>query len=256
MIPDVRDLLGRAAIAIALAATVVMTIGYAYVFRAIGTPPAADLATLEVPAAGTAMPILLDEGLPAYVANAGGQAVVLDARAPHPANAAAVLVAWCEREQAFVDLVGERAYDITGRPLSGSGQGLSVYRTRPSGEAGRVIVESSSAMAPGGDPATAREVECEPIDLATHRTDNDQVFDPSVAVDQEPPGWIWLEGTLIAVGTEARLCDGLDGGCDGWAVAGGIDPANLEVTRGRFIGRVRDGAIAGIIIVPALGGSS
>ena len=255
MIADVRDLLGRAAIGIALAATVVMAVGYAYVFRAIGTPPAGDLATLEVPAEGTAMPVLLDEGLPAYVANAGGQAVVLDARAPHPANAAAVLLAWCEQERAFVDLIGGRTFDITGRPLAGSGQGLSVYRTRPSGEAGRVIVESSATIATGG-PATSREVDCEPSDLATHGTDEDQVFDPSVAIDQEPPGWIWLEGTLTPADDEARLCDGLARGCEEWAVASGIDPANLEVTRGRFIGRVRDGAIAGIIIVPALGGSS
>ena len=111
----------------------------------------------------------------------------------------------------------------------------------------------------GGDPAAFAQhrlaqgsVEAE---LIGHAIDPAEIFDPSVAVDEEPPGWIWLEGTLVAADDEARLCDGLEDGCDAWAVATGIDPATVTETRGQFIGRVRDGAIAGLIIVPDLGGS-
>ena len=249
-----RDLLGRAAIGIALAATVVMAVGYAYVFSAIGTPPAGDVGTFDVPADGTAVPVLLNDGQPAWVATLDGEAVVLDARAPRADGSPAVLLAWCEAEGAFLDLVEGRPFDMRGRPLAGSDGGLVVYRTRTAEDDARIIVESSSSEVTGG-PATAREVECPARGIALHRADEGEIFDPSVALEQEPPGWIWLEGTLTAVNDEARLCDGLGGGCDSWAAAGGIDPANLRETRGRFIGRVRDGAIAGLIIVPDLGES-
>ena len=255
MIAGVRDLIGRAAIGVALAATVVMAIGYAFVFSAIGTPPSGDLATLDVPADGTAVPALLAEGQPAYVAAIGGQAVVLDARAPRAANAAAVLVAWCEAEHAFVDVVGAQAFGASGEPLDGEGPGLTVFDTRPAADARRVIVEPTTRT-PTGSPATSRDVDCATDTLDAHGPRANEIFDPSVAVDQEPPGWIWLEGTLTAVDGEARLCDGLEAECEAWAVASGIDPATLDRTPGRFIGRVRDGAIAGIIIVPDLGGPS
>lgn len=255
MIRGVRDLLGRAAIGIGLAATIVMAIGYAYVFNAIGTPPADDLAALDVPADGTAVPALLADRLPAYVASVEGEVVVLDARAPRAANAAAVLLAWCASEQAFVDPIGKRAFNARGEPLSGEGPGLTVFDTRTSEDDARVIVGPTTRTSAGA-PITGREVECAAEKLTAHAPDADDIFDPSVALDQEPPGWIWLEGTLLAANGEVRLCDGLGGACADWAVASGIDPATVQETRGRFIGRVRDGAIAGIIIVPDLGGSS
>ena len=238
----------------AVVACVVMAIGYAFVFNAIGTPPAGDLATLDVPSDGTAAVDLLDEGQPVFVTALDGSVTVIDARAPRAPNTASTLVAWCRSEAAFVDLATGRSFDAAGRPLDGDVPGLSVYRTRPSDEGARVVVEPTS-MTASANGATERTVTCPVSELIGHAIDPAEIFDPSVAVDEEPPGWIWLEGTLVAADDEARLCDGLEDGCDAWAVASGIDPATVTETRGQFIGRVRDGAIAGLIIVPDLGGS-
>jgi hypothetical protein len=84
-----------------------------------------------------------------------------------------------------------------------------------------------------------------------HRPAAGEVFDPSVAVESEPPGVIWLEGTLRAIGNQALLCDGIGdatGDCADGAVARGIDPASIrpEGTAGLFIGIVRDGGITGL----------
>jgi hypothetical protein len=72
-----------------------------------------------------------------------------------------------------------------------------------------------------------------------------------MAVESEPPGVIWLEGTLRAIGNQALLCDRVDessGDCASGAVARGIDPASIpaEGTTGLFIGVVRDGGITGL----------
>ena len=41
-----------------------------------------------------------------------------------------------------------------------------------------------------------------------HEPVPDEIFDPSVALDQEPPGWIWLDGTLALQGDGSiLLCD-------------------------------------------------
>ena len=66
------------------------------------------------------------------------------------------------------------------------------------------------------------------VDIAVmHVPDADEVFDPSVAADEEPPGWIWLEGRLVAAGGQALLCDGHGGDCATGAVVRGIDPATI-----------------------------
>jgi hypothetical protein len=83
-----------------------------------------------------------------------------------------------------------------------------------------------------------------------HAPDPDEIFDPSVALDEEPPGWIWIEGRLEAADGGVRLCDGLDGPCATSAVVAGIDPATLEPLTGIFHGRVRDGALRDLSILP------
>ena len=89
-----------------------------------------------------------------------------------------------------------------------------------------------------------------------HRPAGGEVFDPSVAVEGEPPGWIWLEGALVAADEgDVRLCDRAGTDCASWAPVGGIDPASLASGReaeGLFIGLVRDDAIEGLMFVPNL----
>jgi hypothetical protein len=85
-----------------------------------------------------------------------------------------------------------------------------------------------------------------------HSPNPREVFDPSAAVDQEPPGWIWIEGRLQAAGGAARVCDGLDGPCATWGAVGGIDPATVEPTDGLFLGRVADGTLVDLVTLPDL----
>jgi hypothetical protein len=88
-------------------------------------------------------------------------------------------------------------------------------------------------------------VACEARRLV-HRPEAGEIFDPSVAADEEPPGWVWLEGSLVAIRGQVLLCDA-GGDCGTGMVAHGIDPAKVGIDGldfdGLFLGRVRDGAI-------------
>ena len=63
-----------------------------------------------------------------------------------------------------------------------------------------------------------------------------------------------LRRPAIVRGGEVRLCDGLDDGCETFAETSGIERASAaheaDGVGGRFIGRVRDGAVEGLSHVP------
>ena len=78
-----------------------------------------------------------------------------------------------------------------------------------------------------------------------------------MAVREEAPGWIWLDGSLQAnPDGELRLCDRHAAACATGAEVVGIDPATLgsgaQGPEGLFVGRVRDDAIEGLMFVPDL----
>ena len=87
-----------------------------------------------------------------------------------------------------------------------------------------------------------------------HEPADGEAFDPSVAAEEEPPGWIWLEGHLEAIGGQTLLCDGPANACATGAVVPGIDPAKVaaldQPMAGLFLGRVGDGAIDELHFVP------
>jgi hypothetical protein len=249
-----RDLGRRLLIGLAAVAVVVMVVGYAFIFRGIATPVRGDLGTLDLPPDGEAVAAVLDDGRPVWVVAGARGDWVLEARAPRSAGAPGALVAWCSRERIFVDAMGEAVYAADGTLLDGPlANGMVAFAIRPGGDdATRVVVGSESAARPVAEPSAQRPAPCDPAEWTAHEPAAGEVFDPSVAADQEPPGWIWLEGTLRAVEGRARLCDGTAPVCDGSAAAEGIDPATIppDGIEGRFIGLVRDGAIEGLAIVP------
>jgi hypothetical protein len=109
-----------------------------------------------------------------------------------------------------------------------------------------VVVGTTGEPAPPHEPQAGTWA-CEG-EGAQHEPEAGEVFDPSVAADQEPPGWIWVEGRLEPIGGQALLCDDLDADdCESGAVVRGIDPDGLAGVSyhlsGLFLGRVRDGAI-------------
>jgi hypothetical protein len=249
-----RDLGRRLLIGIAVAAAAVMAIGYAFIAGRIAAPLGSDLATLPMPFEHGARALQLDDGRPAFLVVHNGVVTVVDARAPHAAGAPGSLVSWCAPEEFFVDIGGGATYAADGELLGGTGEGgLVVYPVREVDDGSRIVVGADGRRAGtrvGGRPP----VDCPADSWVTHRADPDEVFDPSVAADGEPPGWIWLEGALDVIGGDVRLCDGLDGRCDTSAAAGGIDPASVPTGDGRligsFIGRVRDDAIEDLNFVP------
>ena len=249
-----RDLGRRLLIGLAAMAAGVMAVGYAFIFSGIASPVRGDLGTLDLPSDGEAVAAVLDDGRPVWVVAGPRGDWVLEARAPRSAGAPGALVAWCGRERIFVDTAGEAVFAADGTLLEGPlVTGMVAFAIRPGGDdATRVIVGSESAARPVAEPSAQRPAPCDVGEWTAHEPTAGELFDPSVAADQEPPGWIWLEGTLRAIDGRARLCDGIDPACGGSAAAGGIDPATIppDGIEGRFIGLVRDGAIEGLAIVP------
>jgi hypothetical protein len=255
-----RDLGQRLFVGLAAAAAIVMAVGYAFIAGRIASPLGGDLGTFDLPPAPDVAAVLLDDGRPAFIVAEGADARVLDARAPTQPGAPGRLVKWCiaPEEGFFLDLVDGAAYASTGELIGGEGtRGLVVYPTSTDGL--RITVQpqgTPAVVAAEADPRAERD--CPTLEFVGHGPAEGEVFDPSVAVDQEPPGWIYLEGTLAADDDEVALCDGLDGGCATGARVIGIDPALVPVGErrlgGSFLGRVRDDAIVDLQYVPNPGG--
>lgn len=254
-----RDLGRRLLIGIAVVAAVVMAIGYAFIAGRIAAPIGGDLGTFAVPEAPGAQAVLLDDGRPAFVVAGDGAVAVVDARGRHGAGAPGRLVTWCgTADGVFLDLVDGSTYAADGRLMGGpADDGLVVYPLRTADEGTRIVVgtEGTGAGVRPGEPVA---LDCPSGTWVSHRPDPDEIFDPSVAADEEPPGWIWLEGRLAVRAGEVVLCDGLDAGCDTGAAVGGIDPAMVPggdaALAGTFIGRAGDDVIVDLNFVPDPGG--
>lgn len=254
-----RDLGRRLLIGLAVVAATVMAIGYALIAGRIAAPIQSNLGTFPVPDAPGAQAVLLADGRPAFIVAADGEITVLDARGWHAANAPGRLVAWCE-DGIFLDLVDGATYAADGAPMGGPApSGLVVYPVRSVDDGTRITVEADGIAAgpAAGEPVA---LDCPANRWVVHRPEPDEIFDPSVAADEEPPGWVWLEGELRSDGGEPILCDGLEGECATFAPVGGIDPALIpgdeQALRGSFIGRVQDGVIVELNFVPDPGGPS
>ncbi|MBW3613137.1 MAG: hypothetical protein KY392_04675 [Chloroflexi bacterium] len=255
-----RDLGQRLLIGLGAGAAVLMAIGYAFIAGNLAAPLGGDLGTFEIPGPAPATAaVLLDDGRPAFVVATRSDVAVVDARAPVAAGVPGRLVTWCDLDPAgiFVDPLDGTTWEWDGALRSGQGtDGLVRYRVRSSSEDATIVVgsEGHSAGVTSGERVAP---DCPADTWVSHRPSEGEVFDPSVAADEEPPGWVWLEGTLVADGDGVRLCDGLGGGCATWASVAGIDPAQVPVPApaGHFLGRVRDGAIVDLQFVPAAGGS-
>jgi len=256
IIGPMRDLGHRLLIGLAAVAVGVMAIGYAFIFGGIAAPVRGDLAVLDVPPSGTATADVLDDGRPIFVVNdPSAGIVVLDAQVPRRGSGLGIAVAWCAESLRFVDPADGSAFAADGTVRSGPAeQGLVAFSARPSPDDPSRVIVGSDTTARGRIAETDEgpDTTCPEHAWVVHEPQPDETFDPSVAVDQEPPGWIWLEGTARVVEGEVRLCDGRADGCGTSAATIGIDPASLGdgPTSGQFIGRVRDDALEGLILVP------
>jgi hypothetical protein len=201
---------------------------------------------------------VLDDGRPVFIVNDPGLGIsVLDAQRPQPGGGLGVLVAWCQDSRTLVDLRDGSIFAPNGEVLRGpAADGLVAFAGRRAPEDASRVIVGSDTVVQGRAAASAEIPDGCGGGFMVHQPQGDETFDPSVAADQEPPGWIWTEGMLRVVDGEVRLCDGLSDACDAYAETIGIDPAaagpgaDVDGIGGRFIGRVRDGAIEGLIHVP------
>lgn len=244
-------------VGLAAAVALVAAIGYAQIALNIASPMDADLGTLAAPDEPGARAVLLDDGRPAFVVRSDDGVLVVDARVPLEPGVPGRLVGWCgQADGVFLDVVGGGSFGPDGTLIGGPGTSGLVRHRVTLGEDGRTLTvgrEPERAPARTGEPVAP---DC-PADAEwlTHEPTAGEVFDPSVAAREEPPGWVWLEGRLEQRDGQVVLCDDAEAdGCARGAVAGGIDPANLarqpEAFVGYFIGRVRDGAIEELHLVP------
>jgi hypothetical protein len=252
-----RDPLRLIMIGLAVVAVAVMGVGYVFIFRGVASGPVGTLGTLDTPPAGTVVAETLADGTPVFVVNIEDTTAVLDARSPVAPGSVPVLVAWCSEASAFEtgflgqgDMVSTLGFDPDGTAFGlRASPGLARYAVREDGDGRIVVLDSTSRTegrigAPPDCPIGSEHVMHEPAE--------DEIFDPSVAAEEEPPGMVWLEGTLMSIGGQAMLCDGIlsdPGNCDSGAVATGIDPSTIEpagIGAGLFFGIVRDGAISGL----------
>jgi hypothetical protein len=252
------DLGRRLLIGFGVAVAVMVAIGYGYIASGIASPIRADRAVLELPSPGGASATLLDDGRPVFIVNDPDLGVwVLDAQRPQRGGGLGVLVGWCPDSMTFVDPRDGSTYAPNGEVLDGpAADGLVAFASRPAPDDASHVIVGPDTVVQGRAAASAETpAGCEGGFIG-HQPRGDETFDPSVATDQEPPGWIWTEGTLQVVDGEVRLCDGLTSACEAYAETIGIDPAtggsgaDVDGIGGRFIGRVRDGAIEGLIHVP------
>ena len=256
-----RDLGRRLLIGLAVVAAGATAVGYALIAGGIAAPIRGDRAVLDLPVSGTARATMLDDGKPVFVVNDPDRGVwVIDAQGRQPSGAVAVLVAWCPTARIFADPATGAAYapngDLRWGPAEG---GLIAYATRVDPDDPSRVIVGSDVTVQGAGPETdgPPETTCDSAGWLVHQPAPGEVFDPSVAVEEEAPGWIWLEGSLEATDDgEVRLCDHQEPGCARRAEVVGIDPATLGSDShgpdGLFIGRVRDDAIEGLMFVPDL----
>ena len=257
----VRELGRRLLIGLAFVAAGATALGYAFIAGGIAAPVRGDRAILDVPSSGTAQATMLDDGQPVFVVNDPDRGVwVIDAQGRQPAGELPVLVAWCPTTRMFADPASGSAYAPDGELRWGPAEGgLIAFATRavPDGPSRVIVGSDTTVQGRGSETDGPPDTTCGDASWLVHQPEPGEVFDPSVAVAEEAPGWIWLEGALDATDEGGvRLCDGARTGCTTGADVVGIDPASVgsDTSRpaGLFVGRVRDDAIEGLIFVPDL----
>lgn len=232
--------------------------GYAQIAPGIANQDVTRRATLPQPAAGQTLAMFLDDGRPVFaVKTDDGNLAVLDAQSSHVPSGMGQLLAWCPADGHFEDLFGGSTFALDGARIDGPAPaGLLGYGLQALPDRTDLIAVTTATFridrAAAAGPRTGAGCG-EP--WVVHEPPPDDVFDPSVALDQEPPGWVWLDGTLTLQGDGTTLlCDTQAAGCETSATVSGIDPAYFSVgpheLPGLYIGRVRDGAIEGLIAVP------
>lgn len=217
--------------------------------------PPGESVVLARPLPGEVRADYLPDGTPVWVAgHDNGDASVISAFSSHVPYGLGKLIWWCDKADAFDDPAHGGKWDEYGVRLGGPAPiGLATYETTLVG--GRVAIgavrEGQPVDTPFVGPGETEREWCLDLDggAAWHTFDGWRIWDsPAAAIAAEPDEWILLEGHLVAVGGELRLCAAT--GCgDSARVLDVAIPSHPELELGpfpreRFIAHVRDGAFA------------
>lgn len=247
-------------IGLALAALVVIGLvvgAFAVVSAFLREPPPDPAGSLRRPIAGEVRPDHLADGTPVWVVgHQDGSVDVLSGFDTHtPFNLGKALW-WCPTAEAFENPHHGSKYDAYGIKVGGPApSGLPSYEVRVSGS--RVFVgaarQAPAAGTPHAGPTEGDRDWCMGIEdgVVFHTFDRFRVWhSPTAAVASDPSGWVLLEGELAVRDGAVRLCAAT--GCGDSVVATNVevppDPS-MEygpLGEGRFIARVRDGALTEI----------
>lgn len=239
--PAMRDLGRRLLVGLAVAVAAVAAVGYGLIATNIASPIRSDLGTVVPPEGPGARAVLLADGRPAFVVRTEDAVHVVDARVPRPIGAPGRLALWCG--DILFDTLSDTIFHPDGAYRGGTeSESLVAYPWEATDES-RIVVGADGA-APSPRPRFGPQARsCDPV---VHRPEPGEIFDPSVAAEEEPPGWIWLEGRLEVVGDAVALCDDVIGvECPDGVIVPGVDPAQLlalnNPVNGLFLGRLSDG---------------
>ena len=156
---------------------------------------AGELATLRVPAPGTARAMWLDDGWPVWVlTRVDGTVAVFDAQSPHSPFGVGQLVGWCEITSGFEDQGGS-TFDVDGAARSGPAPwGLSPYSGLiiDEGRTVRILapgdpVSGSAGPTPATGPVggAADEVETGPSPRELRGAPEEDLYEPPSCIEDE-----------------------------------------------------------------------
>lgn len=220
---------------------------------------------LQRPPAGQVRADYLPDGTPVWViGHPDGTVDVLSGFDTHTPFNLGKLSWWCRAARAIENPMHGSKWDEYGFKLGGPAPaGLASWEVNVQGS--RILLGTIRSAPPLGAPIHGPpEVErkwCMGLggDVIVHTFDGWERWDsPSEAVASAPTGWVLIDGSLVALGGEVRLC-ALDG-CDDSALAPNLDapPPDMPMAEqfgplgeGPFIARVRDGVLIDVTRVVA-----
>jgi hypothetical protein len=219
-----------------------------------GEPASFDI-TLDRPAPGEARADYLPDGTPVWaIGHDDGSVSVLSAFDTHTPLKLGKLNWWCPQADGIENPAHGSRWDEYGVKIGGPAPlGLPSWEVRVIGDT--VAVGQPLPGPPLGTPFFGDDEPdrtwCTPpaAPVVVHTFDGWPIWDsPTEAVAAAPEEWILLDGRLVAVGADVRLC-ALDG-CDDSVIAARIEVPSPEVVAlgdpfaaTRWLARVGDGRL-------------
>jgi len=190
----------------ALFIVAVLVAGAALVLNAALRPASTVSSIIELPPAGEASAVQLEDGHPVFVVHhADGQVSVLEAFSTHVLSGIFKMLAWCPEARIFSDLAHGARYDESGIHTGGPALGNMKEADWQPGSTGHLVVEDRFTAVSGSSSRDGSSIDLAACTYLVHTYGSDQQLTPAEASDQANGTWVVVAGSLDA--EEHRLCD-------------------------------------------------